>query len=351
MAKQRPAPSGSKAANARGRQPATPGPRRPVSGRAADPRPIPAPFLTHPPGTPDDSGTPAEPGTPGPDSEPGHAELTAPIPAAPPSDPVAAQDADTAAPTSAPPASAPPASVLPASDEPTMSDEPTVSNEPAMSDEPTVSDEPTAPIPVAPTPVSDASGRGADEAGDNADEPTQLIAPPPRPAPRPQGANRGPATGRAAAPGQALRRTVNQRGVARVPVRREQPAQRQELLLGLRLHPMVHVADMPAAVAFYEALGGALVHGDRDGEWVLMQVGTAQVGLVVRPPDPARGESTVELNFSAAMPLDRLEQLLRERGVTVVEVAADAELGTRLHVETPDGMPVKIHHVEPDPLV
>ncbi|AGL20632.1 glyoxalase/bleomycin resistance protein/dioxygenase [Actinoplanes sp. N902-109] len=111
------------------------------------------------------------------------------------------------------------------------------------------------------------------------------------------------------------------------------------------------MADMAAAVAFYEALGGAIVHGDRDGTWVLMQVGTNQIGLVTRPPDPSRGESTVELNFSATMPLDRLERLLAERNITIVELRTDGEVGTRLHVETPDGMPIKIHHVEPDLLV
>jgi catechol 2,3-dioxygenase-like lactoylglutathione lyase family enzyme len=136
------------------------------------------------------------------------------------------------------------------------------------------------------------------------------------------------------------------RAVARVPapsVRRAEP--------GLTLHPMVHVADMAAAVGFYEALGGELIHGDRSCDWVLMQVGTAQIGLVVRPPDPARGEGTVELNFSAGMPLGRLEEVLRSRGVTIVEVSRDGVWGTRLHVETPDGMPIKIHHVEPDLLV
>jgi predicted enzyme related to lactoylglutathione lyase len=133
-------------------------------------------------------------------------------------------------------------------------------------------------------------------------------------------------------------------GVAKVPAFRP-------LLPGLQLQPMVHVGDMAAAVAFYEKLGGEVNHGDRDGEWVLMQVGTSQIGLVTRPPDASRGESTVELNFTATMPLDRLEQMLRLQGVTVVEVAADRDLGTRLHVETPDGMPIKIHQVEPDLMV
>ncbi|OJF11655.1 hypothetical protein BG844_25050 [Couchioplanes caeruleus subsp. caeruleus] len=123
------------------------------------------------------------------------------------------------------------------------------------------------------------------------------------------------------------------------------------MLPGLQLQPMVHVADMPAAVGFYEKLGGELIHGERGGDWVLMQVGTAQVGLVTRPPDPAQGESTVELNFSATMPLERLEKQLRDRGVTIVRLATDRDLGTRLHVETPDGMPVKIHQVEPDLMI
>jgi predicted enzyme related to lactoylglutathione lyase len=108
---------------------------------------------------------------------------------------------------------------------------------------------------------------------------------------------------------------------------------------------------MAAAIDFYERLGGALIHGGREDDWVLMQVGTAQIGLVTRPPDAARGESTVELNFAATMPLDLLEQLLREHGVTIVASATDADLGTQLHVETPDGMPIKIHQVEPDLLV
>ena len=133
-------------------------------------------------------------------------------------------------------------------------------------------------------------------------------------------------------------------GIAKVlPPRPQSP--------GLHLQPLVHVGAMAASVGFYEKLGGEVIHGDRDGEWVLMQVGTAQIGLVTRPPDASRGESTVELNFAATMPLDRLEQLLRDHGITIVEVATDGDLGTQLRVETPDGMPIKIHQVEPDLMV
>jgi len=131
-------------------------------------------------------------------------------------------------------------------------------------------------------------------------------------------------------------------GVVKVP---------RPVVLGLQLQPLVHVDDMAAAVAFYEKLGGEINHGDRSGEWVLMQVGTAQIGLVTRPPDASRGESVVELNFTATMPLDRLVQLLGEQGVTIVKLAADRDLGMQLHVETPEGMPIKIHQVEPELLV
>jgi predicted enzyme related to lactoylglutathione lyase len=133
-------------------------------------------------------------------------------------------------------------------------------------------------------------------------------------------------------------------GVAKVP-------QPRPLLPGLQLQPLVHVDDMAAAVAFYEKLGGEINHGDRSGEWVLMQVGTAQIGLVTRPPNASRGESTVELNFSATMPLDRLEQMLRAQGVVIVEMTSDRDLGMQLHVETPEGMPIKIHQVEPELMV
>jgi hypothetical protein len=123
------------------------------------------------------------------------------------------------------------------------------------------------------------------------------------------------------------------------------------LLPGLQLQPVVHVDDMASAVDFYLRLGGEINHGDPSADWVLMQLGTAQISLVTRPPDASRGESTVELNFTATMPLDQLEQLLRERGVTIVEVTPNPDLGIQLHVETPDGMPIKIHQVEPDLLV
>ena len=54
---------------------------------------------------------------------------------------------------------------------------------------------------------------------------------------------------------------------------------------------MVHVADMAASVAFYEHLGGEIIHGGRDADWALMQLGTTQIGLLTRPPDLGRARA------------------------------------------------------------
>jgi catechol 2,3-dioxygenase-like lactoylglutathione lyase family enzyme len=117
---------------------------------------------------------------------------------------------------------------------------------------------------------------------------------------------------------------------------------------GLQLQPMVHVDDMAATLSFYAGLGAEIVHGDRDSDWVLLQLGTTQIGLLARPPDPARGECTVELNFAASMPLDELEEKLRRDGVTIVDIAARRDFGAQLHVRTPDGLLIKISQLEPD---
>ena len=407
MAKQRPVPPGGrKPANTGERQatpvrpptaPPPPGPRRPAAGDPSDPRPIAAPFMHHPApaGQHDHSGSdqhvqgPAQwPVTStGPGGEPPTLDHRFPGPGQPgsPQQPSPARPAPAAGqarptpprPTGRPmpsPRRTPPDTSLPAarphypSDQgrsPAQGDparrgpvrqgglsgppDSGFTNGPRTASEPAGPRYPSEPTglrypsePTSPHIPDETALRTSDEtaAPHIPDEATALRTPD------------DPAALHAAHPGPADARG-NQRsftpradtvGVAKVPPRRS-------LLPGLELQPMVHVGDMPAAVEFYERLGGEINHGDRTGEWVLMQVGTAQIGLVTRPPDPSRGESTVELNFTATMPLDRLEQLLRERGVTVVEVAVDRDLGTRPHVETPDGMPVKIHQVEPDLMV
>ena len=119
-----------------------------------------------------------------------------------------------------------------------------------------------------------------------------------------------------------------------------------ETFLGLQLQPMVHVRDMPASVAFYRRLGGEIIHGAEDADWVLMQVGTVQIALVRRPADPVRGESAVELVFGATAPLE----LLRQR-LPGAQLAVHQDFGEQLEVRTPDGMLIRINQLEPDPLV
>lgn len=116
--------------------------------------------------------------------------------------------------------------------------------------------------------------------------------------------------------------------------------------LGLQFRPVVHVADLAASVVFFELLGAEVIHGGPDSDYVLMQLGTVQIGLLLRPADTRQG--AVELNFVAAVPLDELEQRLRSRGVTIAEPAHSIDFGSQLHVRTPDGLVVKIDQLELD---
>ncbi|MCO8272151.1 VOC family protein [Actinoplanes sp. TRM 88003] len=111
---------------------------------------------------------------------------------------------------------------------------------------------------------------------------------------------------------------------------------------GLLLRPMLHVDDLAASVAFYRHLGGEVIHGGEDSDWVLMQLGTTQIGLLTRPPDAERGEATVELTFDASMPLAELQSHLRKSGVPVDEIGTDRDYGEQLHVRTPEGLLLKI---------
>ena len=117
---------------------------------------------------------------------------------------------------------------------------------------------------------------------------------------------------------------------------------------GVRLRPMVHVADMGAAVSFYEALGAVVRHGSRDGDWVSLRIGEAQIGLLAHPPNPEQGEGAVELNFEATEPLDQLEERLRGAGVTIAQPTTDEGFGRQLQLAAPDGLLVKIDELEPE---
>jgi predicted enzyme related to lactoylglutathione lyase len=117
---------------------------------------------------------------------------------------------------------------------------------------------------------------------------------------------------------------------------------------GIRLRPMVHVQDMVAAVAFYEALGAQILHGSRDGDWVLLALGEARIGLLAHPPNPDQDEGTVEMNFEAVEPLDRLEERLRAAGVTIARPTTDEGFGRQLQLSSPDGLLIKIDELDPE---
>ncbi len=116
----------------------------------------------------------------------------------------------------------------------------------------------------------------------------------------------------------------------------------------VQLQPMVHVDDMPAAVAFYEALGAQLLNGSRDGDWVLMRIGGAELGLLAHPPNPEQGEGAVELNFAVGGGLETLEGRLRAAGVDIVTPTTDEGFGRQLQVRSPDGLLVKVNELEPE---
>ena len=119
-------------------------------------------------------------------------------------------------------------------------------------------------------------------------------------------------------------------------------------MTGVRLQPMVHVDDMPASVAFYEALGAEVVHGSRDGDWVLLRLGGAEIGLLAHPPNPEQGEGAVELNLVSDGPLAQLEERLRAAGVEVARPTSEEMFGHQLQLSAPGEMLVKVNELEPE---
>jgi catechol 2,3-dioxygenase-like lactoylglutathione lyase family enzyme len=115
---------------------------------------------------------------------------------------------------------------------------------------------------------------------------------------------------------------------------------------GLLFRPIVQVADVAVALAFFEHLGAELIHGGPDADYVLMQLGTVQIGLVGCQGET--GPGAVELNFSAALPLDELERRLRRRRVAIARGVHPTVFGPQLHVRAPDGLLIKIGQLEPD---
>ena len=115
----------------------------------------------------------------------------------------------------------------------------------------------------------------------------------------------------------------------------------------LKLQPIVHVEDMAAAIRFYEALGATLVTGNRDGDWAQLALGGAEIGLLAHPANPEQHEGKVELSFETDESLDALQERLEAAGVKIARGAADEAFGAQLQLEAPDGLLVKVNHLDP----
>ncbi len=117
---------------------------------------------------------------------------------------------------------------------------------------------------------------------------------------------------------------------------------------GLRVQPMVHVEQMAAGLAFYEALGGRLVFGSRDGDCALVQFGESMLSLLAHPPGDGRMES-VELQFTCAAKLEDVEAHLQSINPAFIDRGvADEAFGRMLKLRTPDGLLVKLLELERD---
>ena len=114
----------------------------------------------------------------------------------------------------------------------------------------------------------------------------------------------------------------------------------------LLLQPLVHVHDLAGTVTLLEALGGRIGQGSRDGDWVQVAIGGAEIGLLAHPPNTDRGEASVELTFESRTPLEHVERRARDAGVKVAQPTSDEGFGRQLQLRTPDGLLVKVNEID-----
>lgn len=114
----------------------------------------------------------------------------------------------------------------------------------------------------------------------------------------------------------------------------------------LSLAPLIHVSALGQAIEFYQKLGATLVHGSRDGDYALLRLGGAEIGLLAHPP--SERDTRVELAFNSSEPLAQLEERLRADGVTIAQGTSDEGVGYQLQVQDADGFVIKINQLEPE---
>jgi lactoylglutathione lyase len=100
----------------------------------------------------------------------------------------------------------------------------------------------------------------------------------------------------------------------------------------------LHVADVERSREFYQRLPGAVLVGHRPGQFALLQIGKARLGLLARRflPEGAPGFH-LELSTSLAG-VDELYEEVRSAGLTPDAPPTDRAWGERtFHVTDPDG--------------
>ncbi len=116
----------------------------------------------------------------------------------------------------------------------------------------------------------------------------------------------------------------------------------------VRVQPMLHVANLRDSIAFYEAFGGKLVFGSRDGDWALMRFGDTTLSLLAHEPS-AENPEPVELQFVSGQPLEAIEEHLQATNPAMIaRGVGDEAFGRMLKLRTPDGLVVKLLELERD---
>ena len=116
----------------------------------------------------------------------------------------------------------------------------------------------------------------------------------------------------------------------------------------LSLQPMLHVPDMAQALGQFEALGGTVVFGSRDGDWSLVRFGATELSLLARPPNTEQGDTEFELNFVSSIPIESVEFRARGAAIAVFQPVTDTFFGRQLSLKLPSGLLMKINEIEAD---
>ncbi len=115
----------------------------------------------------------------------------------------------------------------------------------------------------------------------------------------------------------------------------------------LSVQPMVHVARLDTAIAFYELLGGRLIYGSRDGDWALIGFAGGALSLLARPGGPDNPEP-VELQFVTRGKLEPIAARVEAGGAVIAQPVTDEAFGRMLQLRTPDGLLIKLLELDRD---